>query len=284
MIGLGAGRVRRVATDAQGRMRPDDLRRVLAGCQGPTIVCAQAGNVNTGAFDPLEEVEAIAHHHGAWLHVDGAFGAWAAAAPGRRHLASGLGRADSVATDAHKWLNVPYDSGLVAVADGDAHRRSMAKHAAYLITAGDRERDNYDFTPDSSRRARGFALWAALRSLGRTGVADLVERCCRLADRIARRLAASPRARVLNDVVLNQVLVRFQPSGGGDGDAFTRAVIARVQREGTCWLGGTRWHGQEAMRISVSGWSTTDEDADRSAAAILEAAAREAGSKAEEVP
>jgi glutamate/tyrosine decarboxylase-like PLP-dependent enzyme len=269
MLGLGAGRVRRVAADGQGRMRPEVLERVLADCMGPTIVCAQAGNVNTGGFDPLEEIAAVAHERGAWLHVDGAFGLWAAAAPGRRHLIAGLERADSWATDAHKWLNVPYDSGLVAVADGAAHRRAMAKHAAYLITAAAEERDNYDFTPESSRRARGFTLWAALTSLGRRGVADLVERCCRLAERMAARLSSSRYAKVLNDVVLNQVLVRFELPDGGDGDAFTRAVIAGVQREGTCWAGGTRWHGREAMRISVSGWSTTEEDIDRSADAIV---------------
>jgi glutamate/tyrosine decarboxylase-like PLP-dependent enzyme len=275
MLGLGAERARRVAADAQGRLRPDALAEELRGCAGPTIVCAQAGNVNTGAFDPLVAIVPLARAHGAWLHVDGAFGLWAAASPKHRHCVDGLEGADSWATDAHKWLNVPYDSGIVIVADAEAHRAAMAKRAAYLIKAGDR--DPHDYTPESSRRARGFALWAALRSLGRSGVAELVERCCRLAARMAERLAAEPGVSVLNDVVLNQVLVRFEPAPGGDADAHTRAVVARVQREGTCWLGGTRFKDRDAMRISVSNWSTTEADVDRSAAAILDAARREAG-------
>jgi glutamate/tyrosine decarboxylase-like PLP-dependent enzyme len=272
LLGLGPRRARRVATDGQGRMRPDELRRTLASCEGPILVCAQAGNVNTGSFDPLEEIAALVHERGAWLHVDGAFGLWAAAAPGRRELVRGAGLADSWATDAHKWLNVPYDCGLAIVADPQAHRAALAASASYLVQTAGAERDPFDWVPEFSRRARGFTVYAALRSLGRRGVAELVERCCRLAGRMAERLRAAPGVALLNEVVLNQVLVRFTPPAGGDADAFTRAVIARVQQDGVCWLGGTRWHGQEAMRISVSGWTTSEADADRSADAILDAA------------
>jgi glutamate/tyrosine decarboxylase-like PLP-dependent enzyme len=273
MLGLGSGRARRVAADDQGRMRADELRRALATVTGPAIVCAQAGNVNTGAFDPLEEIAAIARERGAWLHVDGAFGLWAAACQSRRALARGVALADSWATDGHKWLNVPYDSGLAIVRDESAHRAAMQKRAAYLVAGAGAARDNHDFTPESSRRARGFALYAALLSLGRSGIAALVERNCALAARMAERLRSGAGVRVLNDVVLNQVLVRFEPVRGGDADAFTRAVVARVQDEGTCWAGPTRWHGLDAMRISVSNWSTTEDDVDRAAEAILRVAA-----------
>ena len=276
-LGLGSGRAYRVEADGQGRMKPEALRQVLARGAGPSIICAQAGNVNTGAFDPLDEIAAIARQHGAWLHVDGAFGLWAAASPGRRQLTQGLDQADSWATDAHKWLNVPYDSGLAIVADPVAQRAALSKRAAYLVPADGSERDNHDFTPESSRRARGFALYAALRSLGREGVADLVARCCRLAARLAAQLGAHAGVRVLNQVVLNQVLVRFEPPNAGDADAFTRAVIARIQREGTCWASGTRWQGREALRFSVSNWSTTEADIDRSAQAVLAAARSEGG-------
>jgi glutamate/tyrosine decarboxylase-like PLP-dependent enzyme len=272
MLGLGSGRAHRVAADGQGRMRTDELRRTLASVTGPAIVCAQAGNVNTGAFDPLDEIAALAHERGAWLHVDGAFGLWAAACPTRRALARGVADADSWATDGHKWLNVPYDSGLAIVREPRAHRAAMLKRAAYLVPAPEEARDNHDFTPESSRRARGFALYAALLSLGRRGVAELVEGSCALAARLADRLRPAPGVRILNDVVLNQVLVRFEPPGGGDADAFTRDVVARVQQEGTCWAGPSRWHGVDVMRVSVSNWSTTAEDVDRAAQAILDAA------------
>jgi glutamate/tyrosine decarboxylase-like PLP-dependent enzyme len=277
LLGLGSRRALRVKADGQGRMLPAELRRVLAGCEGPTLVCAQAGNVNTGAFDPVEEIAAIAHEHGAWLHVDGAFGLWAAASPRLRHFVQGVGLADSWATDAHKWLNVPYDCGIVAVRDTKAHKTAMTASAAYLVQTEGAERDPLDWSPEFSRRARGFPVYAALRSLGRNGVAELVERGCALARRMAERLGAAPGVSILNEVVLNQVLVRFEPQAGGDADAFTRAVIAEVQREGTCWLGGTRWHGVEAMRVSVSNWSTTDADIDRAAEAILAAARRVGG-------
>ena len=271
MLGLGARRVTRVPADAQGRMRADELRRVLQDSAGPTIVCAQAGNVNTGAFDPLEEISELAHARGAWLHVDGAFGLWAAASPELRHQVHGLAKADSWAADAHKWLNVPYDSGLAIVADREVHRAALTARASYLVQASRSERDGFDWVPEASRRARGFALYAALRSLGRRGVTDLVERCARLARYMARALATAPGVRILNDVVLNQVLVGFDTPAGVEGDAFTRAVVARVQQEGTCWLGGTRWQDQEAVRISFSNWRTTEADIDRSAAAILAA-------------
>jgi glutamate/tyrosine decarboxylase-like PLP-dependent enzyme len=209
------------------------------------------------------------------VHVDGAFGLWAAASPARRHLVAGVEQADSVATDAHKWLNVPYDSGLVFVTRPEAHRAAFAKTAAYFVPGREGERDPDAFTPEASRRARGFPVWAALRSLGRSGVAELVERCCGHARRFAELLGAAEGVEILNEVVLNQVLVRF-PDPGGDSDGRTREVIRRVQEDGTLWLGGTTWHDMAAMRISVSNWSTTDDDVDRSAAAIL-AAAQAAG-------
>lgn len=279
MLGLGSRDVKRVEADGQGRMRAAALREVLASCHGPTLVCAQAGNVNTGAFDPFEEIVPLVRERDAWLHVDGAFGLWAAASPELRHLVKGVDGADSWATDGHKWLNVPYDSGIAIVKDPAAHRAPFAAAASYLVQTRGAERDPQELVPEFSRRARGFAVYAALRSLGRSGVADLVLRCCRLARRMAERLGGAPGVKILNDVVLNQVLARFDPPAGSDADAFTRAVIARVQREGTCWLGGTRWHEQQAMRVSVSNWSTTEEDVDRSAAAILAAARAEAGGR-----
>jgi glutamate/tyrosine decarboxylase-like PLP-dependent enzyme len=277
MLGLGSRRVVRVAADGQGRMRADELHSTLAGLDGPTIVCAQVGNVNTGAFDPVGEIADVAHRRGGWVHVDGAFGLWAAASPALRDLVRGVERADSWATDGHKWLNVPYDSGIAIVRDAAAHKTAMTGRASYLVQSSGAERDPQDWTPEFSRRARGFAVYAALKSLGRDGVTALVERCCRLARRMAERLAAAPGVRILNEVVLNQVLVRFEPEGGGDGDAFTRAVVTRVQREGTCWMAGSRWHGMDAMRISVSNWSTTEADIDRSAEAILAAARAQRG-------
>ncbi len=282
MLGLGRNRVARAEADAEGRMRPEALRSVVAGCDGPTIVCAQAGNVNSGAFDPLEAIAEACRGHGAWLHVDGAFGLWAAASPALRHHLRGVALADSWATDAHKWLNVPYDSGLVLVADKRAHRAAMTNAADYYIPAAGAERDPHEWVPEASRRARGFAVYAVLRALGRQGVADLVDRCCALARRMADRLGAEPGIEILNQVVLNQVLARFTPGGGaaGDpaaGDRHTRSVIAAVQRDGTCWLGGTVWHGMAAMRISVSNWCTTESDIDRAADAVLACAAEVGG-------
>ena len=267
LLGLGGATATVVDADDQGRMDAAHLRAALEAGSGPAIVCAQAGNVNSGAFDPLIEVVAAAREHGAWVHVDGAFGLWAAVSPELCHLVAGHEGADSWATDAHKWLNVPYDCGVVAVADPEAHAAAMRLTAAYL--ARTEERSNADWVPEASRRARGFAVHAALRSLGRRGLAELVERTCALARRLAAALDADPALTVLNDVVLNQVLVRV-----GDDDAATDATVAAVQADGTCWLGGTRWRGRAAMRVSVSNWSTTEDDVDRSAAAIRAAAER----------
>jgi glutamate/tyrosine decarboxylase-like PLP-dependent enzyme len=270
MLGLGRERVTRVPTDRQGRMRPDALASVLAALDRPALVCAQAGNVNTGAFDLLPPIVDAVRANDGWLHVDGAFGLWAGADPSRRHLVDGVDQADSWTTDAHKWLNVPYDSGLVFTADPAAHRAAMTLGAAYYVETDGAERDPYNWVADSSRRARGFAVWAAIRSLGRDGVAELVARTCDHARRFAAGLEGAQGVRVLNDVVLNQVLVRFDdPSGdAAAGDARTDAVIAAVQADGSMWLGGTRWHGLRAMRISVSGWRTTIEDVDRCVAVI----------------
>jgi glutamate/tyrosine decarboxylase-like PLP-dependent enzyme len=267
-LGLGTSAISSVEVDDQGRMRPDALRRALAGRGGPAIVCAQAGNVNTGAVDPLGEICEVAHEAGAWVHVDGAFGLWAAASPRLRGLLAGVELADSWATDAHKWLNVPFDSGLVFCAHPPAHRAAMGVRASYLIHGAEGERDALDYNPEFSRRARGFPVYAAIRTLGRAGIAELVERCCALARRFADRLAAHDGVEVLNEVVLNQVLVRFR-AAGGDDDAHTRAVLERVRRDGTCWMSGTTWRGRAAMRISVSNWSTDADDVDRSVEAIL---------------
>ncbi|HVO30742.1 MAG TPA: aminotransferase class V-fold PLP-dependent enzyme [bacterium] len=272
MLGIGLRQVVRVPSDDQGRMRAELLPAALEPIKGPVIVCAQAGNVNSGSFDPIDAVAQATKAKGAWLHVDGAFGLWAAASPKTRALVRGVERADSWATDAHKWLNVPYDSGLVFVADAKSHRAAMALSAAYLPPGEGGERDASEWTPELSRRARGFDVWAALRSLGTDGVAALVERTCGIARRMAERLREGGRVEILNDVVLNQALVRFLPKDGGDADAYTREVIARVQKEGTCWVGGTVWRGKGAMRISVSNWSTTEADADRSVDAMLAAA------------
>jgi len=272
MLGLGSERGRRVETDAQGRMRPDRLRQMLRNGTGPCIVCAQIGNVNTGAADPIREIASISRDRGAWLHVDGAFGLWAATSPSRGHLAAGIELADSMATDGHKWLNVPYDSGIVLTAHAESHERALMTPAHYIQTTPG-AREPRAFTPDESRRARALPIHAALRVLGRNGVAALVDRCCALAVRMATRLAGHECVRVLNEVVLNQVLVQFRPPGGDDeaAAALTERVIARVQDEGTCWVGGTKWHGQPGMRVSISNWSTTEDDIDRSAASILDA-------------
>lgn len=261
LLGLGSERVIRVPCDAQGRMRPDRLPAL----SDPSIVCLQAGNVNTGALDPARAICEAASASAAWVHVDGAFGLWAAAAPERAHLAEGLERADSWATDAHKWLNVPYDCGVVLVRNPALLEAAMSASASYLAQGA--QRHPFRYTPEMSRRARSLPLWAALRSLGRRGVAQMVERCCRHAARFADGLRAAGHA-VLNEVVLNQVLVSF------GSPQITNAVIAEVQRDGTCWCGGTLWQGETAMRISVSSWATTEEDVDKSLAAILRIAAR----------
>lgn len=263
LIGLGRDRVHRVPADDQGRMRAELLPRL----EGPVIVCAQAGEVNSGAFDPFDQIVSWARERDAWVHVDGAFGLWALADPTRRHLVRGLADADSWAADAHKWLNVTYDSGIVLVRNGEHLRRSFAASADYLPPEGGFEAMHH--TPQSSQRARQIEVWATLRCLGRSGIADLVAGACRHASSIGDALAEAG-LDVLNDVVLNQVLV------AAGSDETTRRLIAAVQDDGTCWCGPTSWNGRVAMRISVSGWNTNDEDADRSAAAILRCA-REVG-------
>jgi glutamate/tyrosine decarboxylase-like PLP-dependent enzyme len=267
LLGIGASSIVPIPTDDRFRMRPDALRAALASGDAPTIVVAQAGEVNTGAFDPLEDIADACEEARAWLHVDGAFGLWASTSPRLRHLVAGSERADSWATDAHKWLNVPYDSGMAFCAHPEAHRAAMSVHASYLVHADEGgPRDQMDWTPEFSRRARGFPVYAAIRSLGRAGIATMVERCCEHARRFAELLADGG-AEVLNEVVLNQVLVRF-----GD-DARTDTAIERVVRDGTCFLGGTTFGGARAMRISVSNWQTSNDDVERSARAILRAAA-----------
>ena len=274
LLGLGTRTMERVAVDANGAMLPDALDQVLASKPNqPTIVCCQTGNVNTGAIDPVGALAAVAHRHGAWLHVDGAIGLWAAAV--RPSRLPGLELADSWSTDAHKWLNVPYDCGITICTHPAAHRAAMTVTASYLVQAAPgTDRDPVDWNPEFSRRARSLPVYAALASLGRSGVADIVDRCCAHARRFADRLSAVPGIVILNDVVLNQVLVRFlAPSGvDADHDARTRGVIAAVQRDGTCWLGGSTWRGQAVMRISVSSAATTTEDVDASVDAILRAA------------
>jgi glutamate/tyrosine decarboxylase-like PLP-dependent enzyme len=272
LLGFGTATLELVAADGQGRMVPAGLQAALADRSGPTIVCAQAGNVNTGSFDPLGEIADLTEASGAWLHVDGAFGLWAASSPAHRHLVAGAERADSWATDAHKWLNVPYDSGLAFCAHPEAHQAAMGIRAGYLIHAeADGPRDQLNWNPEFSRRARGFPIYAAIRALGADGIGRMVARSCDQARRFAQALAAEPGIEVLNDVVLNQVLVAF-PEPGGDADERTRAVVRGVQDDGTCWLSGTTWQGRAAMRISVSCWATTDDDVEQSIEAILRVA------------
>jgi glutamate/tyrosine decarboxylase-like PLP-dependent enzyme len=256
MLGLGRERVVRVPVDGQGRMRAE----CLPDLRNPSIVCLQAGNVNTGAFDPAAEVCRAAHAAGAWAHVDGAFGLWAAASPRLAHLAQGVADADSWATDAHKWLNVPYDCGLAFVRDAASLAGAMSVTAAYLPQGAHREPSQ--FVPELSRRARGVEVWAALKSLGRSGLAELIDGNCRCARRFAERLSAAG-FEILNEVALNQVLVSFGTT------EETQRVIAGVQEDGTCWAGGTVWQGRTAMRISVSSWATTEADVDRSVEAIV---------------
>ena len=269
LLGVGRRQIETVPADAQGRMRADALEDALASAPpGPIIVCAQAGNVNTGAFDPLAAIVGAARRRSAWVHVDGAFGLWAAVHPDKRRLLDGYEGADSWATDAHKWLNVPYDSGIAIVRDREAHRRGIANTAAaYLVGAQTGQRDGQDWVPESSRRARAFPIYAALRSLGRRGLTALVDTSCQLARRMSDHLAAAG-FRVLNEVALNQVLVAVDPAPGQDAATRTNRLIAEVQREGTCWVGPTHWQGQPAIRVSVSCWRTTADDIDRTAASL----------------
>jgi glutamate/tyrosine decarboxylase-like PLP-dependent enzyme len=256
VVGLGRKRVIKVPTDSQGRMRADAMPQI----SGPTIVCTQAGNVNTGACDPFIDIARRLRGSGAWVHVDGAFGLWARVTEKRSHLVEGVEHADSWATDAHKWLNVPYDSGIAFVRDGNALRQAMAVTAEYLPTATS-ERNPSDYTPELSRRARGVDVWAAMRSLGRSGIREMVERHCRQACRFAEGLRAMG-FEILNEIALNQVLVSF-----GTPDE-TRRMIAAIQTDGTMWAGETVWQGKTAMRISVIGWNTTDADVEKCLAAI----------------
>jgi glutamate/tyrosine decarboxylase-like PLP-dependent enzyme len=268
LLGLGAPTV--VAADDQGRLQIDALREALG--DGPTIICAQAGEVNTGAFDPLSEIADACEQSGAWLHVDGAFGLWAAAAPSRKHLVDGIERADSWTTDAHKWLNVPYDSGIVFCAHPESHRAAMTITASYLIQdeGAQRVRDQVDWVPEFSRRARGFPVYAALRSLGRSGIAELVERCCEGATRFAEAIVELPGVELMNEVVLNQVLFRFE------SDERTDDVLRRVQDRGEVWMSGTTWAGRKAIRVSVSNWQTGDEEIDLAVSAFAAAYAGQA--------
>ena len=268
-LGFGAEELIRVPVDGQGRMQADGLRATLANGSGPTIVLAQAGNVATGASDPIGDIVAIAHQHGAWVHVDGAFGLWAAAVPELQGQVAGIEGADSWATDAHKWLNVPYDSGLAIVASPAPHRAAMSLKASYLQRGADEERVGTDWVPESSRRARVVPLYALSRSLGRAGITSAILGNCHCAKRMGRTLAECEGVTILNDVVLNQVLVRFAGKDGRSDDETTLDVIARVQADGTCWAGGAFWQGRQAMRISISNWTTTEADIDRSAAAII---------------
>jgi glutamate/tyrosine decarboxylase-like PLP-dependent enzyme len=267
LLGIGARSIAEVASGPQGAIDIADLGRVLdQDPSAPTILVLQSGNVNTGACDDLRAAIGAARSlPNCWVHVDGAFGLWAAVSPATRHLVDGVELADSWCTDGHKWLNVPYDCGLVFCADPAVHAAAASYTAAYLSGAG-AAHSPADFVLESSRRARGFAVWAALRELGSAGVADLIERCCRLALRFADGLAAGG-VEIANDVVLNQVLASF------GSDARTDAVVEAVQRDGTCWLGGTTWRGRRYMRVSVSNWSTTEQDVDLSVAAVLRVAA-----------
>ncbi len=269
MLGFGAADVVRVPVDDQGRMHADALEHTLTAIDGPTIVCAQVGNVSSGASDPMAAIVTHAQARGAWVHVDGAFGLWAAAMPELIDQIAGVELADSWATDAHKWLNVPYDSGLAIVAHPAPHRASMGLHASYLVRGANEERVEMDWVPESSRRARVIPLYALFRALGRSGIQEMVRQTVALARRMAARLMAEPGVRVLNEIVLNQVLVRFDGRDGLTADQMTSHVITRVQADGTCWAGGATWFAQHVMRISISNWSTREEDIDRSADAIL---------------
>ena len=269
LLGIGAGQVSLVPIDDQGRLRAERLPGILAERDGPTIVVAQAGEVNTGSFEDFHAIADACETTGAWLHVDGAFGLWAGASDGLRHLVDGVDRADSWATDGHKWLNVPYDCGIALCADPAAHRRAMSATAAYLIQVDDAEgREPMAYTPEFSRRARAVPVYAAIRALGRDGVAALVDGCCEHARAFAERIVELDGCEVLNEVVLNQVLFRFAD------DATTTAALAAVQAGGEAWMSGTTWDGRPAIRLSVSGWRTTGDDIGRTVSAFAQALAR----------
>lgn len=270
-LGLGHARVTRLATREDGSIEPAAFEQALKAVKGPLIAILQAGQINTGAFDDFARLIPLAHAHGAWVHVDAAFGLWARACPQRAALAAGVEQADSWATDGHKWLQVPYDCGYVIVRDPQAHRRAMSISASYLPTS-DGDRDPSHLVPELSRRARGFATWAVISHLGRLGIAAMIERHCRLADLMARRIAGEPGVERLNEVVLNQAALRFGADAPAEeGDRLTRATIARVQHEGHCFVGGAQWRGRWVMRLSVIGGETTEADAVRAADAITAA-------------
>lgn len=278
-LGLGAKRVVSVPADGNGRMREGAFARAIEKLDGPIIAIAQAGHINSGAFDPFDEIAEAAHARGAWLHVDGAFGLWARAVPDRAHLGPGLERADSWGVDGHKWLQTPHDSAYAIVRNAEAHRRAMLIAASYLPEG--EHRHPADYVPELSRRARGFATWAMIRALGREGIAALVGRHCALARRMAERLSVEPDVEVLNDVVLNQVAVRLGAGmDGAESDVLTARTIARIQREGVCFVGGAHWRGRQIVRVSVIGEATTEADIDLSAEAILSAWRAERGANA----
>jgi len=259
-LGLGHDRVVRIETDGNGRMIPDSFAAAAGRLSGPAIAVLQAGQINTGAFDDFQALVPHARKAGAWIHVDGAFGLWARACPQRSHLARGLDEADSWAVDGHKWLQTPYDCGYAIVRDEEAHRRAMTIAASYLPPTQEGERDPSHFVPELSRRARGFATWAMIKHLGRAGIAAMIERNCRAAHGIAERLRADNGIAILNDVVLNQVLVRFGVDGSDDeADRLTDMTIRRIQSDGVCFAGGTKWRGRQAMRLSVTSWLTDEE-------------------------
>jgi glutamate/tyrosine decarboxylase-like PLP-dependent enzyme len=271
-LGLGRDRVVRVKADAQGRIDPDAFRQAAQAVSGPVIAIAQAGHVNTGGFDPFDQLMPVAREAGAWVHVDAAFGLWARTSPSLRHLTGGIDQADSWATDGHKWLQTPYDCGYAIVRDEVAHRRAMTIAASYLPMTAEGERDPTHYVLELSRRARGFATWAMIKHLGRTGIVELVERHCRAARAIAERLATDSSVEIVNDVQLNQVLVRFgKQAEPAEGDRLTRETIARIQQDGICFAGGATWRGREVMRISVSSWQTDLQQALASADAMLRA-------------
>jgi glutamate/tyrosine decarboxylase-like PLP-dependent enzyme len=275
LLGLGQKNIHTVRADGQGRIDPDALRKALDVCSGPTIICAQAGNANTGAFDPFDDIVALAKEFDAWLHIDSAFGLWAGASPRYKHLVSGVDEADSWATDAHKWLNVPYDSGLVIIRDRKMHQDIKTMRCAYAGPANIDCRDGSQWAPENPRRARGFVLYAALRNLGRQAVSQLIDNCCARAQEFASLLAELSYVRVINEVVLNQVLFRLESESIPDLDAFNTAVAARVQQDGICWIGTTQWLEQTALRIFVSNWSTTEEDVCQSMISLRKAIDKE---------
>jgi glutamate/tyrosine decarboxylase-like PLP-dependent enzyme len=275
LMGLGTRNIRIVSSDGEGRMKPESFRTTMKSCSGPTIVCLQAGNVNTGAFDPVSDIIAVAEEHKSWVHIDGAFGLWAGVSPRFRNLVEGIEKADSWATDAHKWLNVPYDSGVVMIRSAEAHRQLKVARCAYAGTADAERRDGSQWVPENSRRARGFVLYAALRHLGRKGVRHLVENCCDMAQIFAAELGRLPHVRILNQVVLNQVLFRIEPPMVAALDDFNTAVAQRLQNAGVCWMGTTQWLGQTVLRVSVSNWATMLADVRLSIGSLADSIERE---------